>query len=172
MHRFFVSPGSLRAGALITLDEHAHQLHSVLRLQGGAALLLLDGSGLEYEATLTAVASRHAAAQVGASRPSPGEPRLQVALYLCTLKADKFDWVLQKGTELGVSRFVPVVSRRSVVRPASALASKLPRWQAIVREASEQSRRGRLPLVEAPLEFDAAVAKPTGSNPRWIAWEE
>jgi hypothetical protein len=79
----------------------------------------------------------------------------------CTLKQDKFDWVLQKGTELGVSCFVPVVSERSVVRPAAALASKRARWLTILREATEQCGRTRPPELAAAVELDA-VTLPAG----------
>lgn len=171
MHRFFLPPGTLHAGATVALDGYAHQLHAVLRLQAGAPLLLLDDCGLEYSATLTAIGPRHAAALVSDGRPCAGEPRLNIALFAATLKADKFEWVLQKGTELGVRRFVPVVSRRSVARPASALAPKLPRWQSIVREAAEQAHRGRLPRVEAPVDFDTAL-KLAAPGLRLLAWEE
>lgn len=171
MHRFFLPPGALVEGATVALDDYAHQLHAVLRLQPGAPLLLLDGSGLEFDATLTTLGPRHAGALVAAGRPSRGEPRLAIILFVATLKADKFEWVLQKGTELGVRRFVPVVTRRSVARPAAALAPKLPRWQNIVREAAEQARRGRLPRVEPPLDFGPALAL-AAPGPRLLAWEE
>jgi 16S rRNA (uracil1498-N3)-methyltransferase len=75
------------------------------------------------------------------------EPFHRLTLYQCSLKADKFEWILQKGTELGVSVFVPVISQRSVVRPESALLKKYDRWHTILREAAEQCGRGRLPHV-------------------------
>jgi 16S rRNA (uracil1498-N3)-methyltransferase len=172
VHRFFVSPTLLHTGASVELVEQAHQICSVLRLQAGAEILLVDGSGFEYTARLTTVSSRRVEVEVGEAHPCAGEPELQLALYACTLKADKFEWVLQKGTELGVSRFVPVVSRRSIVRPAAALASKLPRWQTIVREAAEQAGRGRLPVVEPPADLAPALAAHNGvPGPRFVAWE-
>jgi len=158
MQRFFLPPGSLRSGATASLDEYAHQLHAVLRLQPGAPLLLLDDSGFEYDAILTEATARHARALVGEGRPCLAEPRLRLTLYVCTLKADKFEWVLQKGVELGVAHFVPVVSRRSVVRPAAALENKAARWRQVVREAAEQSGRRRLPVVGPALDFARAIA--------------
>lgn len=169
MNRFFVPPESFGPGNLVTLDAHARQLHAVLRLQAGARVVLLDGSGDECIAELTEVGTRRAVARVLERRPCAAEPRLQLSLFQCTLKADKFEWVLQKGTELGVARFVPVVSRRSIVRPASALLPKLERWRAIVREAAEQSGRARLPVVAPPLEWGAALAG--GAGLRLLAWE-
>ena len=100
--------------------------------------------------------------EVVAAQPCLAEPREFLTLYQCSLKQDKFEWVLQKGTELGVSRFVPVISERSIVRPAEVLLKKYKRWQAIVREASEQCRRGRIPEIAVPLTWDAAVAGAEG----------
>jgi 16S rRNA (uracil1498-N3)-methyltransferase len=72
------------------------------------------------------------------------------------LKAQKFEWVLQKGTELGVAEFVPVVCSRSIVGDLEDANRKLGRWQRVIREAAEQSRRGRLPVLQPALLFDQA----------------
>ena len=72
------------------------------------------------------------------------EPALDLTLYVALLKADRFELVLQKGTELGVARFVPLLTARSIVDRAAG-AAKRERWERIIREAAEQSRRGRLP---------------------------
>ncbi len=119
--------------------------------------------------SLTTLTARHAAGEIVAVRPVHADPRLHLTLYQCTLKQDKFEWVLQKGTELGVSRFAPVVSRRSVVRPAAALRTKYARWRAILREATEQCGRTRLPELDAAVELDA-VTLPPGAH-GFIAWE-
>ncbi len=88
---------------------------------------------------------------------------------MCSLKGEKFGWVLQKCTELGVVRFVPVVSQRSIVRPASALEAKRERWQAVIREAAEQSHRALLPALTPALDFAQAIAQPQGT--RLLPWE-
>ncbi|MBV7328943.1 RNA methyltransferase [Chloroflexi bacterium TSY] len=98
------------------------------------------------------------------------EPDVHLSLYQCRLKADKFEWVLQKGTELGVARFVPVISERSVVRPAQALLKKYERWNTIIREAAEQSGRGILPELREPLMWHKAVQHAQGI--RLLPWEE
>ena len=170
MHRFFVAPDMLTSGATVALDSHAHQLHTVLRLQAGDGILLLDGSGHEYPATITAVSAKHAAAAVGAPRPCLTEPRLQITLYMCSLKGEKFAWVLQKCTELGVVRFVPVVSKRSIVRPTAALGLKAERWQAVIREAAEQSHRAILPTLAPALDYGQAIELAQGL--RLLPWEE
>jgi 16S rRNA (uracil1498-N3)-methyltransferase len=104
-----------------------------------------------------------------ASREPPGEPDVRLVLYQALIKGQRFDWVLEKGTEVGVSSFVPVVSSRSVVRPAEASASRLERWQRIVTEAAEQSGRSRLPQVSPPVTFADALASAPGL--RLLPWE-
>jgi 16S rRNA (uracil1498-N3)-methyltransferase len=168
MQRFFVRE-QLTVGATVQVDDLAPQLAQVLRLQAGDEIVLLDGSGHEFHSRLRHVARRSAAAEILAAQPCPAEPRSLLTLYQCSLKHDKFEWVLQKGTELGVSRFVPVISARSIVRPAAALHKKYDRWQEIVREAAEQSGRGRIPHIAAPLDWPAAVVDAPGV--RLLPWE-
>lgn len=168
-HRFFVE-NLLRIGELHRLDALAHQLAVVLRLTPGAAITLINGDGNEYLATVTVLTPRHAAGEISAARPVATDPRLHLTLYQCTIKQDKFDWVLQKGTELGVSRFAPVVSERSVVRPAAALAHKRDRWTTILREATEQCGRTRPPELAAAVELDAVTLPPGARG--FVAWEE
>ena len=170
MFRFFVEHGVLHPQTTIRLDSLAHQLHAVLRLKPGATVTLLDGSGSAYPAQIEQLDARHALLVVGDAQPGAAEPRLHLTLFQCSLKADKFEWVLQKGVELGVSRFVPVVSSRSIVRPLEALARKADRWRAVIREAAEQSGRSRLPELAAPQEYEDAIAAASGL--RLLPWEE
>ena len=168
LQRFFV-PGPLAAGATVSLDQLAPQLAQVLRMQAGDELVLLDGGGLEFRARLVTLSRHGACAEVLEARACPAEPATHLTLYQCSLKADKFEWVLQKGTELGVSRFAPVIAERSIVRPAAALRGKYARWETIVREAAEQCGRGRVPEIAPPLEWGEAVRSRSGVG--LLAWE-
>ncbi len=154
----------------------ARQLKTVLRLQPGDEIVVLDNSGLEWPVRLTRLNPNEAQGELLAQRLAPGEPDLRLTLYQGTLKADKFEWVLQKATELGVSRFVPTLCQRSVVNRADDLAGKQVRWQRIIREAAEQSRRGRLPALESPLPLPQALHQAAYATPpatlRLLAWEE
>lgn len=172
MHRFFLPTlphsGPLPAGE-IDLSPLAHQLSHVLRLAPGAVITVLDGQGAAYRVELLRLERGRAAGRVLEPQPCGGEPRPALSLYQCSLKADKFEWVLQKGVELGVARFVPVVAERSVVRPAAALAAKAERWRRIIQEAAEQCGRSRLPILAPPLDWSAAVAD--GRGARFLLWE-
>lgn len=170
LHRFFLTAQPILVGQAINLAEIHHQLQTVLRLQAGASLVLLDGQGHAFHAELSVLTRKAAMGRVLAEVSCPPEPPAQVTLYQATLKADKFEWVLQKGTELGVTRFVPVISQRSIVRPAAAVLKKYERWQAIIREAAEQCGRGRLPELLPPLDWLAAIQHAQGL--RLLPWEE
>ncbi len=169
MHRFFLTDTPLLVNRVVDLTPLAHQLHKVLRLQPGEIVILLDNQGREYAVSLTAVQARYAAGAVLTQSANQAEPSTHLTLYQCSLKADKFEWVLQKGTELGVSCFVPVISERSIVRPAAALLKKYERWRAILREAAEQCGRGRIPTLLDPVDWPAAVAHATGL--KLLPWE-
>lgn len=157
MHRFFLTDIVLELKKPVNLSPLARQLARVLRLQPGAQIEVLDGEGRAFAVELLDVSPRTAQGLVLSVRAMSSEPSLDLTHYQCSLKADKFEWVLQKGTELGVSRFVPVISQRSVVRPAATLLKKYDRWRTIIREAAEQSGRGRLPVLAEPLEFAGAL---------------
>ena len=116
----------------------------VLRLDAGAQIVLFNGDGFDYVIEITELARNFGEGVVVARLATRGETALTLTLYQCSLKSDKFEWVLQKGTELGVARFVPVISARSIVRPAAALLKKYERWHVILREAAEQSGRSRV----------------------------
>ena len=146
MHRFFLPPESLASPHVRLGGVVADQIRRVLRLRPGDSLTLLDGLGFEYHAILKSYGQGEAWAEVERRSPVTTEPRVQVTLYLSLLnKPDKFEWALQKCTELGAARFVPVIAERSVAdRPS---ASRRERWERIIREAAEQSGRGLIPRL-------------------------
>jgi 16S rRNA (uracil1498-N3)-methyltransferase len=142
-------------GNKVSLEHRvAHQLRDVLRARQGTRVILLDNTGYEYEVEISWVGKDGGEATVKESRPARGEPNTQVHLYQSILKGDRFELVLQKGTEVGVSAFHPVFSLRSVV--TEVRPNKQERWERVLTEAAEQSGRGRLPfLSEAVLFTDA-----------------
>ena len=156
-HRFFIPPDWLTPPLVSLRDETAYQIKAVLRLQAGDDIIVLDNSGFEWGVRLTEVSRDVVRGRIVGQQPVQGEPGVQLTLYQGTLKAQKFEWVLQKGTELGVSRFVPTLCQRSVVSRAEDLDHKQVRWQRIIQEAAEQSGRGKLPVLEMALPLPAAI---------------
>ena len=169
-HWFFLTALRAAPGQEVDLSSISHQLGTVLRLKKGIVITLLDGSGAAYPTRIEALDAKKATGRVLGREPVRSEPVIELTLFQCALKRDRFEWVLQKGTELGVSRFVPVISSRTVVRPAARLLPKYERWRAIIREAAEQSRRGRLPVLCDPVQWDEAIDK--GRGLRLLAWED
>lgn len=159
MHRFFVTPRQIAHRIVHFDDDQAHQMRRVLRLRPGDRVLALDDLGQQYEVTLNEVSHARATGTAAAPTPATGEPGAHLTLYQSLLRREKFEWVLQKGTEIGVSAFVPVITRRSLVRDAEDVSpEKLGRWRRIIKEAAEQSERGRLPALSAPISLSEAVA--------------
>jgi 16S rRNA (uracil1498-N3)-methyltransferase len=159
MHRFFISPNQLRGPVIRFDDDQAHQMRRVLRLRPGTRVLALDGQGWQYEVELAEVSNSRVKGHVVTRLEATGEPRVRLTLFQSLLQRDKFEWVLQKGTEVGVAAFVPVITRRSLVRDADDVGeSKLERWRRIIKEAAEQSGRGALPTLSAAVSLDAVLA--------------
>jgi 16S rRNA (uracil1498-N3)-methyltransferase len=171
MHRFFVHPQAIHHATAVLDETIAHQLRHVLRMRPGARIVVLDNRGWEYEIELTAITNKGARGTVIEKRPASGEPPVVVTLYQCVLKKDNFEWVLQKGTEIGVSRFVPVISQRTVIADGDRIKGKLPRWERIITEADEHSHRGRLPELDAPVTFEQALADAASADVALIPWE-
>jgi len=171
MQRFFVPASWLQKEEIALSGPLAHQLSRVLRLRPGAHITLLDDSGWAYEVILDQISPERATAHVLAKIQPQTEPRLRLLLYQALTRESKFDWVLQKGTELGVSTFVPLLTERSLIRASEALNEhKIARWQRIVTEAAEQSGRARLPKVLAPQYLTEACEDLPAGALALIAW--
>lgn len=170
-YRFFVAPEAIQSDSVTLTDpDVVHQMVRVLRLRPGACILLLDGQGNACTVRLSQV-DRHAVyGQVEQRAAADGEPSISITLYVALLRPERFEWVLQKGTELGVSAFVPVHMARSLP-PERAEGRKLARWHAIVREAAEQSCRGRVPILHEPQPFEGACAQAASATLPLLLWE-
>jgi len=156
MQRFFVQRVELE-GDEVVLRRQAHQIRDVLRLKAGEHIILLDNEGWEYEVKLTDVRRGEVKGKILEKREAKGEPSVKITLYHGMTAREKFEWVLQKCTEIGVWRFEPVIAERSVVRDSKIKQSKMERWRRIIEEAAEQSQRGRKPEVSPPTTFAKAL---------------
>ncbi len=155
MHRFFVPPDAIEQEVRFD-PAQAHQMRNVLRLRPGARVIALDGSGREFVVELRTLRRDGAVGIVRERRTNLAEPRVHLTLYQSILKRERFEWVLQKGTELGVTAFVPLLAERCLNADERRMAGKRARWERIIREAAEQSGRGRLPRLADPIHLDEA----------------
>jgi 16S rRNA (uracil1498-N3)-methyltransferase len=172
MHRFFLPLACIQNEDVFFPTEIAHQLKRVLHLREGQVVIVLDNQGMEYEVKLVSSQAHIAQGQILTRRVAQDEPTVRLALYLCLSQREKFEWMLQKCTEVGVNAFTPVISSRSLVQEPDEARKKYPRWQKIIQEAAEQSGRGRLPVLYHPLSLEQAVLE-SRSNHRsaFLLWE-
>lgn len=165
--RFYLSPAqSIASGLTLALPAAAAQ-HAVraLRLSAGDALVLFDGEGGEYAATLAEVGKRDVFVHVLEHRAIEREAALPIRLVQCLQGGDKMDFTIQKAVELGVAEIVPVISQRSVVRlDAERAAKRVAHWRQVVVAASEQCGRNRLARVHDIVAFDRWIATPAADS--------
>jgi len=157
MHRFFLEGQVLRQETLLFPSNISHQIRHVLRLQQGELVGVLDGSGWMAVIELQDVDKKQVLGRV--VERSETEPASAVCINLIfpLSRREKIEWILQKGTEVGVSAFQPYISRRTLAQDASLKPSRRERWQAIIREAAEQSRRAFLPELHSPMDLSSIV---------------
>jgi 16S rRNA (uracil1498-N3)-methyltransferase len=156
----------LAPGREITLPEQAGQhLVRVLRLAVGAPFVIFDNRGGEYTAEIAA-AGKQVRARILAHDAVERESPLDITLLQGIARGERMDLIVQKATELGVTRIVPVIAERSVVKVDARLRErKREHWQSIAISACEQCGRNRVPAVNAPLPLgDAIQALPTAGR--------
>lgn len=169
LHRFFLPASSSQTDRVTFPPEQSRQIRTVLRLRPGDCVVALDGAGQELLIRLDDV-RLEVQGTVESRGRNQAEPDLSVVLYQGVLKAAKFEMVLQKCTEIGVAGFVPMSTSRSV--PSEPGGPKLRRYETIVREAAEQSRRGKVPLVSDPVPYVEAVRNAVTRGQVVLLWEE
>jgi 16S rRNA (uracil1498-N3)-methyltransferase len=142
-------PQPLIANSRITLDDNAaRHVAKVLRLGPGAALILFDGGGGDYPATITDLNKRQVIVETGAERIVDRESPLHITLAQGISKGERMDYTIQKAVELGITRIAPITTERSVVNlKGERLEKKLAHWQGIIISACEQCGRNILPKL-------------------------
>lgn len=153
--------GPLAVGSIVELsDSAANHVARVLRLPAGAELTLFNSAGGEFSATLREVGKRRVTAEIGAFSAREAESPLAITLAQGIAKGERMDYAIQKATELGVVRVVPVITERCNVRLSDERwEKKRQHWQNIAIGACEQCGRNRIPLIEQPLPLAAWLAQ-------------
>jgi 16S rRNA (uracil1498-N3)-methyltransferase len=172
LRRFYIPPESIHdSGAKLPADQ-VHHLRDVLRIQAGEAVEIFDGSGNGYSG---AVEFRGPDVFICRLKrlPSQASP-VRLILAGALIKPAKFEWVLEKATELGVDEILPLRTRFSDIRiPEDKIADRLARWDRIVKETSKQCRRFASPQVHPPRSFeDFLVAGEFFASTRILFYEK
>ncbi|MDQ2785950.1 MAG: 16S rRNA (uracil(1498)-N(3))-methyltransferase [Chloroflexota bacterium] len=166
MHRFFVPATSRSAQAIVLAGDVAHQIARVLRLRASEEIVLIPtdaADAVEWRVRLVTVEARAVSGLVVAERPGLPEPSCAITLCPALLKGERFDWLVQKATELGVAAIQPVVTAHTIRKIGPDDGHARERWQRIAAEAAEQSGRSRVPAIRGPVplgELAHAVAAP------------
>lgn len=142
IHRFY-TPDQINDGKIVIQDERLiHQWRNVFRYNVGSEVVLFDGSGHEYRAQFVELSNRSAVLEVVSKRKSI-MPKNNINLFQSIIKKDKMEWIVEKATELGVTKIIPIVSERSEKKNLNQ-----ERMFKIAMEASEQCGRGDVPQIE------------------------
>jgi 16S rRNA (uracil1498-N3)-methyltransferase len=151
-------------------EQSGEHVARVLRLERGHPLILFNGNGCEYDATLASLAKRAVTAEVTAMRVVERESPLSLTLAQGIARGEKLDWILQKATELGVARIVPVVTERTEVKLDEERAERrVMHWTQVIAGACEQSGRTRLPQLEMPQRLDRWLSALDDEGPLRLA---
>src|SRR5690349_11143778 len=160
--RRFYAPATAFADQTVTLGtDDARHLRDVLRLENGDEVYLFDGGGKEFRCRVANVGRNAVELRIEAEvEPAKPESQLQLNLCVALLKGEKFDLVVQKATELGISKIVPLITRYADIhlRDASDATKRVGRWQRIAVEAAKQSGRAFVPEITGPVAFESALA--------------
>jgi len=152
MRYFFVEPKALKTPLAFIEGSEVRHIKNVLRLKPGDKIRVFDGEGFEYDASIHRFLSDRVEIKIQHRFPGTNESSVQISVAQALLKEKKMDRLLRHLCELGVTRWIPFLSERSVPRPGEKrLSARAQRWAKIVKESCKQCRRSKLPEISKTL---------------------
>ncbi len=148
MHRFFTEPENIHGDTLTLYGEDVRHITKVLRLKEDECIEVCDGQGMDYVALPQASDKESLTAKIVDCYPSKGETIPRITLFQGVPKGQKMESIIQKCVEVGVTKIIPFLSKRTVVQLKDKKDKKGQRWQRVAYEAAKQSKRGVIPVVE------------------------
>ena len=167
-NRFFIPCEHIQEGNVFFPKHVSYQLDKVLRMTVGDQVIIFDGSGMEYSVSMEQINRSKCVGRVLDNSMVDREASLNIHLYQALIKPDRYEYVLQKGVEIGVSSFTPFICTRSEMREISS--NRVRRWESIITESAEQSGRARVPVLNDILTFSEALGEASGMI--LIPWED
>ncbi|MGH7662398.1 MAG: 16S rRNA (uracil(1498)-N(3))-methyltransferase [Vulcanimicrobiaceae bacterium] len=165
--RFFIE-GRHESGDVVGLaGDDTHKIVDVLRMHAGDGMVIVDSAARTYAASLVLDGAR-ASARLDELLPGAAEARMRITLAQAIPKGQKLDFVIEKATELGVARLIPLQTSRTI---GGASEHKLERWRKLARSAAQQSGRSTVPEIEPPQEFTALLLRIAQFDAAIFAWE-
>lgn len=159
MPKFFVEKSKISDTRALITGQDANHIARVLRMEKGDSLVICDGEGFDYDGEISEISNGEVSLLIKEKRLCPGESDISVTLFQCLPKGAKMELIIEKCTELGVSKVVPVASKYCVVKleDAKKEAKKTEKWQKTADEAAKQCLRGVIPKVENVLSLKDAI---------------
>lgn len=170
MANFYIEKTDITENIAAITGEEAQHISRVLRMKKGDEVTLCDGEGMFYEAVLSDFSDKTVTAEILSSRRAETEPHVQVTIFQGVPKNPKLETIIQKLTEIGAVRLVPVDTKRCVAKLDKE--NKVDRLRKIAREAAKQSKRGIVPEVLSPVNFKEAVSMAAEADLALIPYEE
>lgn len=158
MRRFYAAAESFDGQKILLSVEETKHLRDVLRLKENDPVRVFDGDGREFACEIERIEKKQTVLTIlEEAAPTAPESGLNLTLAVALLKGEKFDWVVQKAVELGVTKFVPLNTKRAEAR-LTETGKRLTRWRKIALEAAKQSGRARLMPIEPPIDFEKFIS--------------
>jgi 16S rRNA (uracil1498-N3)-methyltransferase len=169
---FFLPDDCFQPNFVTFPEAVQNQISRVLRLHEGEEVIALDGRGMQYRLRLEQNTAGFFQGTILSKEENPAEPAVHLTLYISLTQREKFELILQKGSEVGVAAFQPFISSRSLIQCGDSFNKKRERWESILREAAEQCGRGCIPQLLSPLSLAEAVEAAARHALNLAAWED
>lgn len=171
MPRFFVE--EIKGNKVVLTGENAQHIIKSLRMKPGEIITLSDAVGMDCEGEIVEISDESVVVRILETRRNTSEPSISVTLYQALPKTGKFETIVQKSVELGVTKIVPVLTSRCVSRPDDkAMQKKVERYNKIALEAAKQSGRGIIPKVEKIINYQNVLKELTSYDKAILFYEE
>ncbi|MGI6679049.1 MAG: 16S rRNA (uracil(1498)-N(3))-methyltransferase [Dehalobacterium sp.] len=173
MHRFFVAPDQIREKYITITGGDVHHINRVLRLNVGDQIIITDGEGWEYLTQITSQSLQLVEARILEGAVSSQEPPIDVFLLQGIPKGEKMELLIQKCTEIGMKKLIPIQMKRSIVKLSSEKEEKRrERWQRVATEAAKQSQRAVIPPIMPVCDLASALQQLPPGTTLIMPWEE
>lgn len=171
MHRIFVNPREIKDSFAKINSFEANHIKNVLRLKIGDEIFLFDGEGKEYRGKIVSTKPKEVIVKIeaeieGKNRESP----FKITLFQSLLKKDKFEWIIEKVTELGIEKIYPIISSRTIPQKID-FKNKMLRWERILKASSSQCGRNKIPRIGELRTFSDSLKNLADFDLALILWE-
>ncbi len=172
MYRFFIKQPKLAGQKSVITGSDAKHIKNVLRLKPGDKIELFDGKGFVYKAEITSLSPGDVEVSIICSFSSATESPVQIIVAQALLKNRKMDGLVRQLTELGITKWIPFIAKRSVPRPdKKQLAARAKRWEKIAQEAPKQCKRSQIMEIGSMASFEDVLSLGKEYNPKIVFWE-